>query len=172
MTDVLIAIGLFIGICAVFTVPVGMFNTKMFRGINGSKPTGGEFLKAYVPFFNVRYARVLAYGSSSVFMIFLCAALVLFLLRFIAIGLIALDIGWAVYLFMLSPMLVLLALGIWWVLAIVNAVDFARMLGCGGLTIVMSVLIPPVGYYMLSNNVLPYFRKEESSLHGTFGAED
>lgn len=172
MTDVLIAIGLFIAICAVFTVPVGLFNTKMFRGINGSKPGGGEFLKAYIPFFNVRYSRVLAYGSSSVFMIFLCASAVLFLLRFVAIGLVTLDIGWAVYLFMISPVLVLVALLIWWVLAIVNAVDFARMLGCGGLTIFVSIIIPPVGYYMLANNVLPYFRKEETSLNGTFGTTD
>lgn len=171
-TDVLVAVALFIAIAAVFSIPVGLFNTKMFRGINGSKPGGGQVVRAYLPFVNIRYSRVLAYGSSTVFLVFLCVAAVMLLLRFVAVGLVIADIGFGAYLYMITPLCTLGALAIWYVLSVVNAVDFANMLGAGGITKVFCVLCSPIGYYMLSNAVLPYFKREETTVHGTFGAEN
>lgn len=172
MVDILVTIGLLIGLLAVFTIPIGMFNTKMFRGLNDEKPGGLEFIKAYIPFYNVRYARVLAYNTSPVFLVFLIFATLLFLTRFVALAMLVMDIGFSAYLIVFTPVCVLAALLIWWILAAINAIDFGRMIGVGGLTLLFSALIPPLGYYMLSVNVLPYFKKEETSLHGTFGSED
>lgn len=169
------AIVAFIFVCilaAIFAVPVGMFNTKMYEGNNGFKPTGGEWFKCYIPFANIRYARVLAYGASPVFAVCLIVALIVFLLRFIAIGLVAMDVGFMVYVYMFSAMFPLIAVGIWWVLAAINGVDFGNMLGAGLFTKLFCVILPPLGYYMLSNAVLPYFKAEEVSLGGTFGAEN
>lgn len=172
MQDILIAVLMFMAVAALFTIPVGLFNTRMFRGLNESRPTGSEFIKAYIPFFNVRYSRVLAYNSSPIYMALLCIAAVLFLLRFVAVGLVAADIGFGAYLVILTPITVMLAFVLWYVLAVVNAIDFGRMLGVGTLTMIVCIFCAPIGYYMLSNAVMPYFKKEETSLDGTFGVEN
>lgn len=159
-------------ICAIFTVPVGMFNCRMYEGNNGEKPGGLEKLKAYVPFANIRYARVLAYGSSPIFLIFLLFALFLLLMRFLSIIAVSMDIGFMVYVYMVSSMLVMAAFAIWWILAAINGVDFASMLGAGMFTKIFCILLPPLGYYMLSQAVLPYFKAEAVSLNDTFGSQN
>lgn len=157
-------------LAAIFTIPVGMFNTKMYRGNNGEYPHGVDWLKAYIPFGNIRYARVLAYGASPIFGVFLIVAAAIFALRFISIGLVALDIGIAMYIYVFSAFFPMAALAIWWVLAAINAIDFGGMLGAGLPTKIVCVVLPPLGYYMLSNAVLPYFKAEEVSMDGTFGS--
>ena len=159
-------------IIAIFTVPVGMFNTKMFRGSNGAKPTGMELVKAYIPFVNVRYARVLAYGSSNIFLGALIVCGIGLLVRAIAYILVAMNIGVGVYLAFFSAFVSLGVLCIWWILAAINGVDFANMLQAGFATKLLCICIPPLGYYMLSNIVIPYFKSAEAGVNDTFGAKN
>ncbi len=170
MSETIGGIVFIIAIIALLTVPVGMFNVKMFKGSNGTDPTGGEIVKAYIPFINVRYARVMAYGTSPVFLALLCVCGGILLLRFAAIAMIGAGIGVGVYLAFFSAFGSMLAIAIWWGLAAVNGVDFSNMLQAGFTTKLMCVVIPPIGYYMLSNIVLPYFRSEEAGVNDTFGA--
>lgn len=168
--EILVAVVLGCMLVGIFTIPVGIFNTRMFRGVNGSKPSGSEFLKAYTPFANVRFSRVLAYGSSTVYLVALILCAILIMSRVVALILVGLDIGWSVYLFIFTPICVLLAFAIYYILAVVNAIDFGRMIGAGTLTMIMCVIMNPIGYYMLAQQVLPYFKAEENDLSGTFGS--
>lgn len=168
--EILVAVVLGLMLVGIFTIPVGIFNTRMFRGVNGSKPRGSEFMKAYAPFANIRFSRVLAYGSSTVYLVALILCFILVLSRVVALVLVWMDIGWGVYLFIFTPICVLLAFAIYYILAVVNAVDFGRMIGAGTLTMVLCVVMNPIGYYMLAQQVLPYFKAEENDLSGTFGS--
>lgn len=159
-----------IGIVLIFTVPVGMFNVKMFKGSNSCAPTGGELIKAYMPFVNIRFSRVLAYGTSPVFLACLILIGVVLLVRGLSFVLVGMDIGIGVYMAFFSSFLSLAAIALWWVLAAINGVDFANMLQAGFITKLCCVILPPMGYYMLSNVVLPYFRSEEAGVNDTFGA--
>lgn len=172
MLEIIGGIVFILAIIALFSVPIGLFNVKMYKGSNNSSPTIGQYFKAYFPFVNIRYARVLAYGSSPVFLGLLILCGVLLLLRPIAYILVALDIGAGVYLAFFSAFGSLAAIGIWWVLAAINGVDFSNMLQAGTLTKIFCIILPPLGYYMLSNIVLPYFRSEEATAYDTFGAKN
>ena len=172
MSEIIGGVVFILAIIAIFTVPVGMFNVKMFKGSNSCSPSGLELIKAYCPFVNIRYSRVLAYGTSPVFLCgLICIGLVL-CVRIISIALIGLDVGIGVYLAFYSSFASLVAIAGWWVLAAVNGVDFANMLQAGFITKCFCVVLPPMGYYMLSNIVLPYFRAEEVGVHDTFGAKN
>ena len=156
-------------VIALFTVPIGMFNVKMFKGSNSCSPSGGELVRAYMPFVNVRFSRVLAYGTSPAYLglLILCGAILL--VRGLAFLLVGMDIGVGAYIAFFSAFASPVAIVVWWTLAAVNGVDFANMLQAGFLTKVACIIIPPLGYYMLSNVVLPYFRSEEAGTYDTFG---
>lgn len=166
MLDILIAVGLFLVILLLFSIPCGFFNTRMFRGINDSKPTGMEFVKAHMPVYNVCYARKQAYGSNTVHIVLTTLIVILFLMRFLAIAL----VNFVPILFVFSPFFVIVSVLMYYVLYAVNAVDFARMLGCGGITLIMCILVAPLGYYLMSNQVLPYFKESEDVMSDRFGA--
>ncbi len=172
MSEIIGGVVFILAIIALFTVPVGMFNVKMFKGSNSTDPTGGEVVKAYLPFVNVRYSRVLAYGTSPVYLGLLIACGVLLLMRAISYALVAAGLGVGVYLAFFSSFGSLIAILIWWTLAAVNGIDFCNMLQAGFVTKVACIILPPMGYYFLSNIVLPYFRSEEAVTNDTFGAQD
>lgn len=161
-----------VGLIALFTIPIGMFNVKMFKGSNGTNPGGAELLKAYLPFVNIRYARVMAYGTSPVYLGLLILCGVFLLLRAISYALVAAGIGFGVYLAFFSAFTSLAAIAIWWVLAAVNGIDFGNMLNVGVPTKLCCIILPPLGYYMLSNIVMPYFKSEEVTADATFGAQN
>lgn len=170
MSEVIGGVIFILLIIALFTIPVGMFNVKMFKGSNSCSPSGGELVKAYIPFANIRFARVLAYGTSPIYLALLIMCGVILLVRGLSFLLVGLNIGVGVYIAFFSSFASLLAIAIWWVLAAVNGVDFANMLQAGTVTKICCIILPPMGYYMLSNVVLPYFRSEEAGTNDTFGA--
>ena len=168
MLDILVAMVFVAIIVAIFTVPVGMFNTKMFHGANGSRATGMEVLKAYVPFGNLRYARVLSYGASPVYLVLLILAGLLIVVRLVSVAIFQM----VPVLLIFTPWCVIAAFLIWYILAVVNALDFANMLGAGLVTKLFCIICAPLGYYMLAQVVLPYFKAEEENISGTFEAQD
>lgn len=170
MSEVIGGVIFILLIIALFTIPVGMFNVKMFKGSNSCSPSGCELVKAYIPFANIRFARVLAYGTSPIYLALLIMCGVILLVRGLSFLLVGLNIGVGVYIAFFSSFASLLAIAIWWVLAAVNGVDFANMLQAGTVTKICCIILPPMGYYMLSNVVLPYFRSEEAGTNDTFGA--
>ena len=172
MSEIIGGVVFIIGIIALFTVPVGMFNVKMFKGSNSCDPTGLELIKAYCPFANIRFARVLAYGTSPVFMCGLIICACILCLRLVSIVLVSMDVAIGVYIAFFSSFASLAAIAGWWIMAAINGVDFANMLQAGFVTKCFCVILPPMGYYMLSNIVMPYFRAEEVTARDTFGASD
>lgn len=153
-------------LCGVFSITVGMFNTKLYKAINEEKCSGLEILKAYIPFYNIAYARKLAYGKCTVFNIgfIVCAVLIVF--RVAAVILVSTFPILVVY----SAFTTYVAILIYAIMYIVNAVDFVRMLNGGFITTLCCVIVAPVGYYMLSNIVIAYFKSVEDKVSGTFEA--
>lgn len=153
---------------SIICIPVGMFNTKLFMAIHGTKCTGLNRVKAYLPFYNITFSRWLAYGGSMVFSILLLVCALLLVFRFVAIALVASVPILVVY----SALTTLGCIALYTLLYIINAVDFCRMFSCGAATMLCCLLIAPVGYYMLSLQVLSYFRNVEDEVSGRFGDQN
>lgn len=165
MKDALVVTGLIITLYCIIWVPVGMFNLKMFKEHNGSKATGMQALSAFAPFYNICYSRKLAYGKSPIFFVLTTIAVVLFCLRLLSVALVAV----VPILLPITALLIWVSLLLYFLLYIINAVDFCRMLGGGFVTLLFCIVVPMLGYYMLSNVVTAYFYKEEDELSGRFG---
>lgn len=165
MSDVISVLIVVAALAAIIAVPVGIFNVKLFQALNGTKCGGLNLVKAFVPFHNITFARKLAYGRATVYNIVLTVCLLLLLFRAVAIIVVATVPILIVY----SSITTIACVLIFWLFYIINAVDFCRMLNCGITVTLCSVVIPPVGYYMLSTQVLSYFRSVEDDMSGTFG---
>lgn len=153
-------------LCAVVCVTVGMFNRKLFLAVYGTKCTGLSAVEAYIPFYNIVYARKIINGKAPVFLggFCLCAAGLIF--RLGSVVLVAKFPVLIVY----SSLAMVVCIALYMLLYIINAVDFCRMLNCGFLTTICCIIVAPVGYYMLSTQVLPYFKQVEDKVSGTFEA--
>lgn len=165
MAEILVAVGFALVLIAIFSVPCGLFNVKMFRATQESKPGGLELVKAFFPFANILYSRKLCYGKCPVFLSLLIVSVVLLAFRFIALALLTI----VPVLIVFSPFAVLASFILYYIIYAANAVDFCRMLGGGGFVLLVCVFCAPLGYYMLSNKVLPYFKTEEDTLSARFG---
>ena len=165
MLDILIVILLLLIFYCLVWIPVGLFNLRMFKEHNGSKAGGLEFLKAFCPFYNICFARKLAYGRSPVFFTGVTITIALIVFRLISVALVTV----VPILVFISAMTMWLAILIYLAFYIINAIDFGRMLGAGPVTLLASIIIPPLGYYLLLNQVAVYFYKEEDELSGRFG---
>ena len=161
MLDVLSVIIVLAVLYAIVSVPVGIFNLKVFQAVHGTKCTGLSILKAFAPLYNITFARKLAYGKSTVFNVMLLICLLLFVFRVVSIALVSL---------VPVPSLVMIAcIAIYCILYIINCVDFCRMFNCGLIVTLCGVVVAPIGYYMLSTQVLGYFRSVEDTVSGRFG---
>lgn len=150
---------------AIVCVPVGIFNLRLFQAINGTKCTGLNFLKAFVPLYNITFARKLAYGKAPAFNVLLALCALLFVFRVSALILVSSFPILVVY----SSLIMIACLALYWLLYIVNCVDFCRMLNRGVVTTLCGIVVPPIGYYMLSTQVMGYFRSVEDTVSGRFG---
>ena len=166
MIENIISVVLVVGVLfAIISIPVGMFNTKVFQAINGTKCTGVNFIKAFIPFYNITFSRKLAYNSSGIFIIALIVCLILILFRIVALALVSVVPVLVVF----SSFTTIAAILLYWLFYIINAVDFCRMFNCGMLITLCCIILAPVGYYMLSTQVLSYFRSVEDEVSGRFG---
>lgn len=165
MMDVISVVLVLMVLYAVISVPVGIFNLKVFQAIHGTKCTGFSFLKAFTPLYNITFARKLAYGKATVFNVILLVCLLLLLFRVVALILVSTLPILVVY----SSLVMIACIALYWVLYIVNCVDFCRMFNCGIITTLCGVVVPPIGYYMMSTQVLGYFRSVEDTVSGRFG---
>jgi hypothetical protein len=146
------------------SLPVGLFNMRVFQAVNGTKCTGYNRLGAFVPLANITFARKLVYRRTFWnYILILCAALLLF--RIISI----LTVAYLPVLIVYSSMSTIFCIALYFVLYILNALDFCRLLNCGIVTIVCCIAAPPVGYYMISTQVLRYFKSVEDDVSGRFG---
>lgn len=151
---------------SIISIPVGLFNLKVFQSVNGTKCTGLNFLKAFMPFYNITFSRRLVYGKATWFHVLLLVCAVLFLCRIVAIVLVAAF----PLLIVFSSIAMVACLALYYALYVINAVDFCRMLNCGLVTTLFSIAVTPIGYYMLSTQVLGYFRSVEDTVSGRFEA--
>lgn len=151
-------------LCSIVSVTPGFFNLKMFRALQGTRCTGLSAVQAFIPFYNITFSRKLSYGKSTIFDIgfIVCAVLLLFRVASVVL------VSKLPVLVVFSSFAMYACLLIFFVMYIVNAVDFCRMLNCGFLTILCCVVVAPVGYYMLSTQVLAYFKEVEDVVRGTF----
>lgn len=152
-------------LCALISVPVGLFNLKIFQAVHGAKCTGLNFLKAFTPFYNITFSRKLTYGRTPIYnwAMIICAVLLAF--RFTALLLVSAVPILVVY----SSITTFSCIVLYWGFYLVNAVDFCRMFNCGVVTTLCSIVVPPIGYYMISTQVLGYFRNVEDMVSGRFG---
>lgn len=151
-------------LCAILCVTVGMFNRKVFLAVYKSKCTGLSTIQAFIPFYNITYARRIINGKCPIFNVGLCICLIGFVFRLVSVALVAKVPVLIVY----SSMVMIGCIALYMILYIANAVDFCRMLNCGFLTTICSIIVAPVGYYMLSTQVLPYFKQVEDRVSGAF----
>lgn len=165
MMDVVSVILVLVILYAVISVPVGIFNLKMFQAIHGTKCTGLSFLKAFTPLCNITFARKLAYGRATIFNVVLRICLLLLLFRIVAVVVVSALPILVVY----SSLVMIACIALYWILYIINCVDFCRMFNCGVITTLFGIVVPPIGYYMLSTQVLGYFRSVEDTVSGRFG---
>ena len=165
MMDVISVVLVLMALYAVNSVPVGMFNLKVFQAIHGTKCTGFSLLKAFTPLYNITFARKLAYGKATIFNAILLLCLLLLLFRVVALVLVSTLPILVVY----SSLVMIACIALYWFLYIVNCVDFCRMFNCGVITTLCGVVVPPIGYYMMSTQVLGYFRSVEDTVSGRFG---
>jgi len=162
--SIISAIVLVLGLCAVLAVPVGIFNLKVYRAVRGTKCTGATAVEAFVPFVNILFARKLVYGQTFFkYLMWVCAALVIF--RTAALVL----INTMPVLTVFSSFGMVACIALYAVLYVANAASFASLLNCGAVTMLCCVVAAPVGYYMLSTQVLNYFRSVEDVVSGRFG---
>lgn len=150
---------------AIISVPVGLFNLKMFQAVHGAKCTGLNFVKAFIPFYNITFSRRLVYGKATGFCIALLLCVIMFLFRVVSLVLVSAVPILIVY----SSLVMIACIAFYYILYIINAVDFCRMLNCGVVTMIVSIVVAPIGYYMLSTQVLSYFRSVEDTVSGRFG---
>ena len=127
MLDVLSVIIVLAVLYAIVSVPVGIFNLKVFQAVHGTKCTGLSILKAFAPLYNITFARKLAYGKSTVFNVMLLICLLLFVFRVVSIALVSLVPVLVVY----SSLVMIACIAIYCILYIINCVDFCRMFNCG-----------------------------------------
>lgn len=150
---------------AIISIPVGLFNLKIFKAVHGAKCTGLNFIKAFIPFYNITFSRRLVYGKTTGF----CVALLLCALMCLFRGISLVLVSTAPILIVYSSLVMIACIALYIILYIINAVDFCRMLNCGVVTVIVSIAIAPIGYYMLSTQVLSYFRSVEDTVSGRFG---
>lgn len=165
MMDVISVILVLAVLYAIVSIPVGIFNLKVFQAIHGTKCTGLSFVKAFIPLYNITFSRKLAYGRATAFNICLVICLLLFLFRIVSVVIVSIAPVLVVY----SSLVMIACIAIYWILYIINCVDFCRMFNCGVITTLCGVVVPPIGYYMLSTQVLGYFRSVEDTVSGRFG---
>lgn len=152
-------------ILAVVGVPVGLFNIKVYRAVCGTKPKGLVLVDAFIPATNLLFARKLVYGKTAyTYGLVACGVLILF--RAVALAL----INTVPILIFYSGFAVMGCLALFIVLYVANAVSFCRLFNCKVVVTLCCLLIAPVGYYMLSTQVLGYFRNTEEELSGRFTA--
>lgn len=150
-----------------FSMTVGMFNTKMFRAIKGYKADVLFMVQSYVPFLNILTARKLLYGRTVfTYLMYLCGALAVF--RILSLSLITVVPQLIIY----SAFAMIACIVLYYALYIINAVIFSRLLQCSAGVTAVCIILPMVGYYLLAVHVLPYFKREEDKLSGTFEADE
>ena len=152
----------------VISVPVGLVNVKLFKALHGARCTGVNALLAFIPIYNIVFGRKLVYGKATFTKVILALCTALLAFRAISVLLVAAYPILVVY----SAITSILVCAVYWLLYIVNAVDLGRMFGVGAITMLCCVLIAPVGYYMLSAQIMAYFRSVEDEVSGTFEAEN
>lgn len=165
MMDVISVIIVLAVLYAIVSVPVGIFNLKVFQAMHGTKCTGLNILKAFTPLYNITFARKLAYSKSPVYNVLLLVCLLLFLFRIVSIVIVSAVPILVVY----SSLAMIVCIALYWVLYIINCVDFCRMFNCGLIVTLCGIVAAPIGYYMLSTQVLGYFRSVEDTVSGRFG---
>lgn len=165
IVSVLLVVG---ALYAVISVPVGMFNTQLYKLSRNTKCSGLERFFAYLPLRNITYARNIAYAGSPAYTWVLRFLAGLVLLRVIAMGL-AQNFP---LLLLISSFGMMLAIVVYILLYIINAVDFCRMFCCGALVTICCVVCAPLGYYLLSLKVPGYFKRVEDEVSGRFGTSD
>ena len=116
MLDVLSVIIVLAVLYAIVSVPVGIFNLKVFQAVHGTKCTGLSILKAFAPLYNITFARKLAYGKSTVFNVMLLICLLLFVFRVVSIALVSLVPVLVVY----SSLVMIACIAIYCILYIIN----------------------------------------------------
>lgn len=150
--------------CAILTIPAGMFHCKLYFAVTDMKPSIREVILAYIPFLNIARSRKLAYGGAPVYTALMCVCGGLLLFRGVALF----TLTTVPVLYVVSAFGMAACIGLYALLYIVNALDFSRMLDCGVVTCVASVLVAPLGYWLLSNQVLPYFKSVGDEVSGRF----
>lgn len=149
-------------------VPVGMFNTALFKAQYGTKCTGMNLVKAYTPITNIIFPRKIVYGTSKGFTALIIVAASLFVFRIAAIFL-ARN---APLIFLASVLAMYLCILIYAILYIVCAVDFAQMLCPRPIMFITCVILPPAAFYAMSTQVLRYFAEVSDEVTGRFESKE
>lgn len=165
----LVVIGYF-----VFVFPVTLLNVKFFRANYESKPGFGEVIKAGFPFYNITYARRIAYSRSPVFTVLITVGLLLVLVRIVLINVLRMFVTTIspdlfIVLVTYSSYVAIAGICLLYILYVINLVDFARMLQQGMLTMLLCIILAPVGYYVVQLHVISFFKAEEDEVSGRFG---
>lgn len=159
--SVVIVLGVLYG---VLCLPVALFNLKVYQAVVGVKCGFPSVLLAFCPFYNIVFARKQVYTKAPIYNILLILCAVLLCFRFISLVMVARVPILVFY----SAFCAMAAVVLYYILYIINAVDFAHMFGCGAVTKLMAILVAPVGYYLLSNQVLSYYKSVEDEVSGRF----
>lgn len=154
-------------IYAVICIPVGMLNVSLRRAALGAKPSPNEYLKAYSPFVNITYGRKVLYGKTA-YSYGLYTVVLLLVFRVVAV----LLVGTVPVLTIYSAFTTLAALALYCVLYIWNAASMCLLLRGGTMLTIVSVLIAPVGYYLISVRVPGYFKSVEDEVSGRFKSKN
>jgi hypothetical protein len=149
----------------VFTLPVGLFNMKMYQAVHGYKCAGSQCIALFFPFYNIAFARKLVYGRS-MYGIWVSVCMLFLLFRIASLLLVTIVPVLVVF----SAITILVFLCIYYLLYVINALDFCMMLGCGILTFLCCIIITPVGYMVLSTQAVRYFKSVEDEVSGRFTA--
>lgn len=165
MLDIISVLIVLIVLYSIISIPVGLFNIKVFQAIYYAKPSGVNLIKAFLPLYNITFARKLAYGQATVANSVLLVCVLLAAFRIVALVLVSTFPVLIVY----SSIVMIACIAMYWALYIFNCVDFCRMFNCGVVTTLCGIVVAPIGYYMLSTQVMGYFRSVEDEVSGRFG---
>ena len=152
----------------ILSVPAGLLITKIKAALSGEKVPNGIKVLAFLPYINLYVLAGILSERNRVYKIILTLPWVCILFRAVSILLINTAPALIVY----SAVAMLVGIALILINYMVITIHACTLLQCGWFHYVLALVVSPLEQYILSLKVVPYFKKLEDDVNGTFSAED
>lgn len=160
----------FMGLCLyiILCAPIGVFCTQYWRvSTEVRKVPVSVKVQSYIPVWNLVYCRKLVYGTAKAAYVVLGLLIAAFALRTFAV----INIATFPYLIIYTAGFNLIAVALFWVFIIVQGIRLAQLFDSSFVYYLTMVVVPPLGYYFLSNRVVIFMKEGADNVKGTFDGD-